>query len=91
MANWTRKAQHLDAERVKYETYVEALSSAIKLRALHNGKKEVERMLADADEADPDDHLSTVGSRSPRVSSPAALETPAPFSGDGPPTEGDHF
>jgi hypothetical protein len=38
----------LNAERVKYETYVEALSSAIKLRALHNGKKEVERMLANA-------------------------------------------
>ncbi|TKA56825.1 hypothetical protein B0A53_01226 [Rhodotorula sp. CCFEE 5036] len=80
LANWTRKAQHLNAERVKYETYVEALSSAIKLRALHNGKKEVERMLANADEADPDDHLSTVGSRSPQVPPPASLETPAPVS-----------
>ncbi|GAA5872222.1 hypothetical protein JCM3774_002300 [Rhodotorula dairenensis] len=52
LSNWTRKAQHLEAERVKYQTYVEALASAVQLRTLHNGKKEVERMLAHADEAD---------------------------------------
>jgi hypothetical protein len=37
-------------------------------------------MLANADEADPDDHLSVVGSRSPQVPAPAPLETPAPAS-----------
>ncbi|GAA5983217.1 hypothetical protein JCM10908_000200 [Rhodotorula pacifica] len=67
LANWTRKSQHLQSERVKYQTYVEALSSAIKLRALHNGKKEVERMLKNADEVEPEDELHTVGSRSPSV------------------------
>ena len=37
-------------------------------------------MLANADDADPDDHLSTVGSRSPQVPPPAPLETSAPTS-----------
>ncbi|BGP55699.1 hypothetical protein JCM8202v2_003306 [Rhodotorula sphaerocarpa] len=59
LSNWTRRAQHLEAERVKYSTYVEALSSAIKLRALHNGKKEVEHMLATADKVEPGEEAVT--------------------------------
>ncbi|GAA5833819.1 hypothetical protein JCM9279_001632 [Rhodotorula babjevae] len=55
LANWERKSQHLAAEGVKYRTYVDALASAIHLRALRRGKKQVERMLEladrDADEA----------------------------------------
>lgn len=50
MANWERKSQHLLSETVKYETYIEALSSAVKLRALKRGEKEVEDMLLAADE-----------------------------------------
>ena len=55
LANWERKSQHLGAEGVKYRTYVDALASAVHLRALRRGKKQVERMLEladrDADEA----------------------------------------
>lgn len=56
-ANWERKSQHLLAEIVKYQTYIEALTAAIKLRALKRGQKEVEQMLesADVDEEDEDD------------------------------------
>ena len=49
-ANWERKSQYLLAEIVKYQTYIEALTSAIKLRALKRGQKEVEQMLDDDDE-----------------------------------------
>lgn len=53
-ANWERKSQHLLAEIVKYQTYIEALASAIKLRALKRGQKEVEQMLESADDVDDD-------------------------------------
>lgn len=50
-ANWERKSQHLLAETVKYQTYIDALASAIKLRALKLGQREIEAMLETADAA----------------------------------------
>ncbi|TNY24717.1 hypothetical protein DMC30DRAFT_345458 [Rhodotorula diobovata] len=49
LSNWERKAQHLVAEGTKYRTYVDALASAVRLRALRRGQKEVARMLERAD------------------------------------------
>lgn len=51
--NWKRKSYHLLAEAVKYQTYVEALTSAIKLKALRTGQREVEQMLEAADGGSP--------------------------------------
>ncbi|SCV71895.1 BQ2448_4589 [Microbotryum intermedium] len=50
LVNWERKSQYLLAEIVKYQTYIEALSSAIKMRALKRGQKEVDAMLESADD-----------------------------------------
>ncbi|SCZ88711.1 BZ3500_MvSof-1268-A1-R1_Chr2-1g04587 [Microbotryum saponariae] len=50
LANWERKSQYLLAEIVKYQTYIEALSAAIKMRALRRGQKEVDAMLESADD-----------------------------------------
>ena len=60
-ANWERKSQYLLAEVVKYQTYVDALTSAIKLRGLKRGQKEVEMMLKEADTAlDDDEDLAMI-------------------------------
>ena len=60
-ANWERKSQYLLAEVVKYQTYVVALTSAIKLRGLKRGQKEVEMMLKEADTAlDDDEDLAMI-------------------------------
>ncbi|KDE08850.1 hypothetical protein MVLG_00951 [Microbotryum lychnidis-dioicae p1A1 Lamole] len=50
LVNWERKSQYLLAEIVKYQTYIEALSAAIKMRALRRGQKEVDAMLESADD-----------------------------------------
>ncbi|EMS23943.1 SEC7-like domain containing protein [Rhodotorula toruloides NP11] len=78
-ANWERKSKHLLAENVKYNTYIDALSSAIKLRALQRGKKEVEAMLESAD-ADADDEDELIASLSPSdgPTSPAVTATSTP-------------
>ncbi|BGP02291.1 hypothetical protein RTBOTA2_003978 [Rhodotorula toruloides] len=78
-ANWERKSKHLLAENVKYNTYIDALTSAIKLRALQRGKKEVEAMLESAD-ADADDEDELIASLSPSdgPTSPAVTATSAP-------------
>ncbi|GAA5940520.1 hypothetical protein JCM10213_001130 [Rhodosporidiobolus nylandii] len=57
LANWERKSSHLLTESVKWTTYIDALASAIRLRSLQRGKKEVEAMLesADADEEEEDE------------------------------------
>ena len=52
MGNWKRKSAYLLAECVKYQTYVDALQSAVRLRNLKRGQKEVEEMLAAADEVE---------------------------------------
>ncbi|KPV74837.1 uncharacterized protein RHOBADRAFT_53773 [Rhodotorula graminis WP1] len=63
LANWERKSQHLVAEGVKYRTYVDALATAVHLRALRRGKKQVERMLelADRDADEATEELAAVG------------------------------
>ncbi|BGP32385.1 hypothetical protein JCM10296v2_004166 [Rhodotorula toruloides] len=78
-ANWERKSKHLLAENVKYNTYIDALTSAIKLRALQRGKKEVEAMLESAD-ADADDEDELIASLSPSDggTSPAVTTTSTP-------------
>ncbi|KAK4056662.1 hypothetical protein OIO90_002214 [Microbotryomycetes sp. JL221] len=48
--NWERKSRHLVAETVKFQTYIDALASAIQQRSLKRGQKQVELMLKDADE-----------------------------------------
>ncbi|GAA5837679.1 hypothetical protein JCM3766R1_000554 [Sporobolomyces carnicolor] len=55
LANWERKSQHLLSEIVKWSTYIEALTSAVRLRSIQRGKKEVEAMLKSADLNDDDD------------------------------------
>lgn len=50
VANWEKKSSYLLFENVKYQTYVEALSNAIKLRVVKAGEKEVSAMLLAADE-----------------------------------------
>ncbi|GAA5964713.1 hypothetical protein JCM3765_004365 [Sporobolomyces pararoseus] len=62
LANWERKSQHLLSEIVKWSTYIEALTSAVKLRSIQRGKKQVEAMLKSADlnqdeEEEDDDEL----------------------------------
>ena len=52
MGNWKRKSAYLLSECVKYQTYVDALQSAVRLKNLRRGQKEVEEMLAAADEVD---------------------------------------
>lgn len=64
LANWDRKSQHLLTESVKYKTYVDALTAAVRLRALQRGQKEVAKMLEDAD-ADDDDDDGVIASLSP--------------------------
>ncbi|GAA5910054.1 PH and SEC7 domain-containing protein [Sporobolomyces salmoneus] len=49
VANWERKSQHLLSEIVKWSTYIEALTSGVRLRSIQRGKKEVEAMLKSAD------------------------------------------
>ncbi|KAI5475156.1 SEC7-like domain containing protein [Pseudohyphozyma bogoriensis] len=51
-ANWKAKSQHLLSEMVKYQTYVDNLSSALRLKAIRRGQKEVEDMLNNADLVD---------------------------------------
>ncbi|KAK4054533.1 hypothetical protein OIV83_001027 [Microbotryomycetes sp. JL201] len=55
LANWDRKSKHLLSESVKYQTYIEALSSAIKLRSLKRGQKQIEQMLRQADQVEDED------------------------------------
>lgn len=52
-ANWERKSQHLLSELVKYQTYIDQLERAMRLRALRRGQKEVDEMLAAADDREP--------------------------------------
>ncbi|GEM09884.1 SEC7-like domain containing protein [Rhodotorula toruloides] len=78
-ANWERKSKHLLAENVKYNTYIDALASAIKLRALQRGKKEVEAMLESADaEADDEDELIASLSPSDGPASPTTTAKSTP-------------
>lgn len=50
MANWERKLQHLSAENVKYEQYIESLAAAIQLRSVQRGKRVENEMLLIADD-----------------------------------------
>ncbi|KAK0520089.1 hypothetical protein OC842_007218 [Tilletia horrida] len=50
LANWERKSNHLLQELVKYQCYVESLKNAMRLRAEKHDLKEVDKMLATADE-----------------------------------------
>ncbi|GAA6028264.1 hypothetical protein JCM8097_006946 [Rhodosporidiobolus ruineniae] len=74
LANWERKSQHLLTESVKWTTYIDALTSAIRLRSIQRGKKEVEAMLAEADEDDEDDD-DLVASLSPYEQPPAVQQS----------------
>jgi hypothetical protein len=62
-------------ESVKWSTYVDALSSAIRLRSLQRGKKEVEAMLesADADGTDEEDDDELASRLSPYDEAPAPI------------------
>ncbi|KAK0546075.1 hypothetical protein OC845_004781 [Tilletia horrida] len=50
LANWERKSNHLLQELVKYQCYVESLKNAMRLREEKHDLKEVDKMLATADE-----------------------------------------
>jgi len=50
LTNWERKSNHLLQELVKYQCYVESLKNAMRLRAEKHDLKEVDKMLASADE-----------------------------------------
>lgn len=47
-ANWERKSQHILAEIVKYEVYVESLKMATSLRLKKRGEKALEKALVDS-------------------------------------------
>lgn len=84
-ANWERKSQHLLAEVVKYQTYIDILTIAIKLRGLKRGQKEVEMMLREADTAlDDDEDLAMIsptdGPRAPLFAVPSSPSPPLPAS-----------
>ncbi|GAA5975532.1 hypothetical protein JCM11641_004297 [Rhodosporidiobolus odoratus] len=86
LANWERKSQHLLTESVKWTTYIDALTSAIRLRSLQRGKKEVEAMLesADVDEEEQDDDDELAASLSPFEQPPSAVSShePSPVDDD---------
>ncbi len=46
--NWRQKSLFIHSEIVKYETYVDALNSAISLRLRKQGERKLERSLAAA-------------------------------------------
>ncbi|GAA5854331.1 hypothetical protein JCM8547_001783 [Rhodosporidiobolus lusitaniae] len=75
LANWERKSQHLLTESVKWTTYIDALASAIRLRSLQRGKKEVEAMLeqADDDEEDEEDDDELAARLSPYDEGPVPV------------------
>ncbi|KAL8293795.1 hypothetical protein RQP46_000496 [Phenoliferia psychrophenolica] len=81
-ANWERKSQHLLSELVKYQTYIDHLERAMKLRALRRGEKEVDNMLAAADNlgAAPDDEepSTVVQQQGEFEAEPASFPTPTP-------------
>ena len=52
-ANWGKRSQYLLAEIVKYESYIESLKSAMKLRLQKQGEKALERALASSSEEEP--------------------------------------
>ncbi|GAA5916121.1 hypothetical protein JCM6882_003942 [Rhodosporidiobolus microsporus] len=78
LANWERKSQHLLAETVKWTTYIDALSSAVRLRSIQRGKKEVEAMLESADAGDDEDDDELAASLSPYEQPPASIKVDAP-------------
>lgn len=57
--NWERKSQHLLSEIVKYTTYIDALTSSGRLRSLKRGQKEVDDLLAAADEVEWDEKVTS--------------------------------
>lgn len=71
IANWERKSSYLLSENVKYQTYVEALNNAIKLRSSVRGEREVSAMLQRSDDVLVD------GDETGAVSTPAV--SPAPI------------
>ncbi|GAA5887194.1 hypothetical protein JCM5296_004558 [Sporobolomyces johnsonii] len=75
LANWERKSQHLLTEIVKWRTYIEALSNAVRLRSIQRGRKEVEAMLQSAD-VDEDDDDELAASLSPFEMPPASMSVP---------------
>ncbi|GAA6059042.1 hypothetical protein JCM10212_001267 [Sporobolomyces blumeae] len=76
LANWERKSQHLLAEIVKWSTYIDALTSAVRLRSIQRGKKEVEAMLksADLDDEDDENDDDIVTRLSPFEAPPASMQ-----------------
>lgn len=55
IANWEKKSSYLLSEHVKYQTYVETISAAIKLRNLKRGEREVSAMLQRSDDVADDE------------------------------------
>lgn len=50
LANWERKSAYLLGELTKFQVYVDSLQTAARLRAEMRGKREVEKMIQDADD-----------------------------------------
>ncbi|GAA6001536.1 hypothetical protein JCM10207_006712 [Rhodosporidiobolus poonsookiae] len=81
IANWERKSQHLLTDGVKWTTYIDALTSAIRLRSLQRGKKEVEAMLESADADEDEDALDDdelAASLSPYEAPPSSIKLEPP-------------
>ncbi|GAA5828758.1 hypothetical protein JCM11251_005861 [Rhodosporidiobolus azoricus] len=79
LANWERKSQHLLAETVKWTTYIDTLTSAVRLRSIQRGKKEVEHMLEQADAGDDEHDDELAASLSPYEQPPASIKVHAPL------------
>ncbi|KAK4683954.1 hypothetical protein P7C73_g6252, partial [Tremellales sp. Uapishka_1] len=68
--NWTAKSKYIHSEIFKYETYIDALQSAITLRVKKQGEKRLEKSLArsmtslhQSEEDEEEDELAGLGSR----------------------------
>jgi hypothetical protein len=81
LSNWEQKSQHLLAEIIKYESYVESLRLAMNLRLKKRGEKVLEKALIVAPEDEYEDNIPVTSSPGGGGSANGGGRTPAPGKG----------